>query len=75
MYGATFYIKSSDILNKLCEEDKERFNRCIFSNVRRVNNDRLEIDCLFINDQDTVSKESDYYCYKYDDEGEVRLGL
>ena len=35
MYTTSFYIEPQDILNLLCEEDKNKFNNCIFSDVQK----------------------------------------
>ncbi len=73
MYGATFYIEPKDVLNRLSEEDRVRFNQCIFSNVRKARDGGLEVDCVFFNDQDVDEKSE--YRYKYCGEGKIKLGV
>ena len=71
MYGATFYIEPRDILNKLSEEDRKRFNQCVFSDVTKARDGSLEIYCVFFNDQDVDEKSQ--YRYNYFSEGEIML--
>ena len=35
MYGLKVYITPEDIIEKFSDEDKERFNQCVFTNVAR----------------------------------------
>ena len=73
MYGATFYIKPKDVLNMLSEEDRARFNQCIFSNVRKTRDGSVEFDCVFFNDQDVDEKSE--YRYNYCSADEIKLGI
>ena len=56
MYGATFYIEPKDILNRLSEEDRTKFNQCVFTNVRLGRDGSAEMDCVFFNNQDVDEK-------------------
>ena len=56
MYGLKVYIEPKDILNKLSDEDKERFNQCVFTNVIRCMDGSVEIECVLFNDQDEDKK-------------------
>lgn len=53
MYGLSVYITPEDIIDKLSDEDKARFNRCVFTDVRREFNGNITIDCVVFNDQDS----------------------
>ena len=55
MYGVTFYIKPEDILDKLSEEDKARFNQCVFYDINKNLDGSINIDCLLFNDRDKDS--------------------
>ena len=52
MYGLQVYITPKDILNKLCDEDKERFNQCVFTDVRKESDGSITIDCIVFDDPD-----------------------
>ena len=53
MYGLRVYITPKDILDKLCDEDKERFNQCVFTDVTRERDGSITIDCVVFNDTDS----------------------
>ena len=71
MYAVKFYIEPQDVLNRLSEEDRERFNHCIFSSVDKERDGTLTITCTLFNDKD-IDQESQYR-YKYCDDGEIKL--
>ena len=52
MYGLKVYITPEDIIDKLCNEDKARFNQCIFTNVTRERDGSITIDCVVFDDPD-----------------------
>ena len=52
MYGLTVYMEPKDVLERLNEQDKERFNQCVFTDARRCRDGTLEIDCILFNDPD-----------------------
>lgn len=52
MYGLRVYITPEDIIDKLCDEDKARFNQCVFTDVIRERNGSITIDCVVFNDPD-----------------------
>ena len=52
MYGLRVCITPKDILDKLCDEDKARFNQCIFTDVRREFDGSITIDCVVFDDPD-----------------------
>lgn len=56
MHELKVYITPEDILNKLSEKDKKRFNKCVFADVEKNTFDSVEISCLLFND-DTLEKE------------------
>lgn len=52
MYGLRVYITPEDILDKLCDEDKARFNQCVFTDVTRGYDGSITIDCVVFDDPD-----------------------
>lgn len=52
MYGLQVYITPEDIIDKLCEEDKKRFNQCLFTDVTRNRDGSITIECALFNDSD-----------------------
>ena len=57
MYGLSVYITPEDIIDKLCDEDKARFNQCVFTDVRREFNGDIIIECVVFNDPDSYVRE------------------
>ena len=57
MYGLSVYITPEDIIGKLCDEDKARFNRCVFTDVRKDLNGSITIDCVVFDDPDPYVRE------------------
>jgi hypothetical protein len=53
MYGLRVYITPEDIMDKLCDEDKARFNQCVFTDVTRERDGSITIDCVVFNDSDS----------------------
>ena len=66
MYGLRIYITPKDIIDKLCAEDKARFNQCVFTDVARERDGSITIDCVLFNDSDSYLK-GDMYRQKYCD--------
>ena len=57
MYGVRVYITPEDIINKLCDEDRAKFNQCMFIDVERSFSDgSITIDCILFNDKDRYIK-------------------
>ena len=55
MYGISVYIEPKDILDKLSEEDKLRFNQCVFTDVvRDPYGGGVSLHCLLLNDEDKM---------------------
>ena len=52
MYRLSVYIMPEDIIDKLSDEDKKRFNQCVFTDVRRDRLGGITIDCVVFNDPD-----------------------
>ena len=52
MYGLKVYITPEDVMDKLCDEDKVRFNQCFFTDVTRERDGSITIDCVVFNDPD-----------------------
>jgi hypothetical protein len=53
MYGMKVYIKPQDIIDQLSDEDKQRFNQCIFTDVARDPFGEIEISCVLLKDPDS----------------------
>ena len=62
MYRMSFYIEPEDILSKLTEEGKKRFNKCVFTDVIRDPYGGITIDCLLFHSEDEIEKSG--YRYK-----------
>lgn len=52
MYGLRVNIAPEDIMDRLCDEDKTRFNQCVFTDVTRERDGSITIDCVVFNDPD-----------------------
>lgn len=52
MYGLKVYITPEDIISKLSDEEKERFNQCVFTNVEREKDGSITIECVLFDDPD-----------------------
>ena len=53
MYGLRVYITPKDIIDRLCNEDRARFNQCVFTDVTRESDGSITIDCILFNDSDS----------------------
>ena len=73
MYGVKVYIEPEDILNKLSEKDRDRFNKCVFTDVVKGMDGSVEISCLLFDDQ-TITKEETYR-YRLDGYNENKIEL
>ena len=63
MYGVSVYIEPKDVLNKLSEEDKKRFNQCVFTDVVKDSyGGGVTIHCILFNDEDEMQESG--YRYK-----------
>ena len=58
MYGGSIYVEPKDILNHLSEEDKKKFNQCVFTDVVKEKDGSVAISYVVFYD-DTV-EESEY---------------
>ena len=57
MYGVSFYIEPKDVLNKLSEEGKQQFNKCIFTDVEKdPYGDGITLHCLLFNSEDEIER-------------------
>ena len=63
MYGLKVYITPEDVIDKMCDEDKARFNQCVFTDVTRERDGSITIDCVVFNDPDPYV--SDVYRQRY----------
>lgn len=61
MHITTVYVEPKDILNKLTEESKKMFNKCVFTDCQKMKDGTVNITCLLLNDKD----ESTYSEYRY----------
>lgn len=66
MYGLRVYITPKDIIDRLCDEDKARFNQCVFTDVARERDGSITIDCVVFNDTDSYLR-GDMHRQKYPD--------
>lgn len=57
MYGLQVNVTPEDIMDKLSDEDKKRFNQCVFTDVIRERDGSITIDCVVFNDPDPYVKE------------------
>ena len=57
MYGLKVYITPEDIIEKFSDEDKERFNQCVFTNVAREADGSITIECVVFDDPDPYVRE------------------
>lgn len=51
MYMTKVYITPDYIFDKLSDKDKQRFSKCIFTDVRKDANDYIEISCMFFENE------------------------
>ena len=71
MYMVSVYIEPKDILDKLSEEDKKRFNQCVFTDiVKDPYGGGVTIDCVLFNDENKPNEEK--YRYRYSND-EIKL--
>ena len=54
MYGVKVYVEPKDILNKLNDEDKQRFNQCVFTDIHKCMDGSVEIDCILFYEDESV---------------------
>ena len=66
LYGVKVYIEPEDILNKLSKEDRNRFNRCVFTDVEKWVDGSVEISCLLFNDEGSEKTDGRYRLFKED---------
>jgi hypothetical protein len=52
MHITTVYVEPQDILNNLAEEYKDKFNKCVFTDVEKAKDGTVNITCVLFNDQD-----------------------
>lgn len=71
MYGLKVYITPEDIIDKLSDEDKERFNQCVFTDVTKGTDGSITIDCVVFDDPDPYVKEK--HRQKYFSEGSLEV--
>jgi hypothetical protein len=57
MYGLKINITPSDVMDKLSDEDKARFNQCVFTNVIRECDGSITIDCIVFDDPEPYVRE------------------
>lgn len=71
MYGLKVYITPEDIIAKLSDEDKKRFNQCIFIDIAKGNDGSITIDCVVFNDTDPYVEAK--HRQKYFEEGSLKV--
>ena len=67
MYGLSVYITPEDIIERLSDEDKKRFNQCVFTDITKGRDGGITIDCIVFDDPDSYVKER--HRQKFFDEG------
>lgn len=72
MYGLKVYITPEDIIDRLSDEDKKRFNQCVFTNVVRENDGSITIDCVVFDDPDPYVRQQ--HRQKYFGECSLEVG-
>jgi hypothetical protein len=71
MYGLRVYITPEDIIDKLSDEDKKRFNQCVFTDVTRGADGSITIDCVVFDDPDPYVRAK--HRQKYFGEGSLEI--
>ena len=71
MYGLKVYITPEDIIDRLSDEDKVKFNQCVFTDVAREADGSITIDCVVFDDQDQYVRAK--HRQKYFSEGSIRV--
>ena len=71
MYGLSVYITPEDIIDRLSEEDKKRFNQCVFTDIIRDMNGGITIDCVVFNDPDPYVRAK--HRQRYFGEGSIEI--
>lgn len=72
MYRLKVYIEPKDILDKLSEEYKQRFNQCVFTDVTRERDGSVTVDCVVFDDPDPYVKAQ--HRQRYFGEGSLEIG-
>lgn len=73
MYGLKVYITPEDVMDRLCDEDKTRFNKCFFTDVTREIDGSITIDCVLFNNPDSYLR-GDMHRQRYCD-GELSVDI
>lgn len=71
MYGLKVYITPEDIIDKLSDEDKKRFNQCVFTDIAKERDGSITIDCVVFNDSDPYVESN--HRQKYFGEGSLKV--
>lgn len=54
MYRLSVYITPDDIIDRLSDEDKKRFNQGVFTDVKKEMDGSVTIECIVFNDDNYV---------------------
>ena len=73
MHGLKVYIEPKDIIDRLSDKDKERFNQCIFTNVVRETDGSVTIDCVVFDDPDPYVKQC--HRQRYFSDGSLKIDI
>ena len=71
MYGLRVSISPEDIMDRLCDEDKAKFNQCVFTDVTRERDGTITIDCVVFNDPDPYVQKQ--HRQRYFSEGSLKV--
>lgn len=73
MYGLSVYITPEDIIDRLSDADKKRFNQCVFTGINREQDGSITIDCVVFNDLDPYVVQK--HKQKYFSEGYLKVDV
>jgi hypothetical protein len=71
VYGLKVYITPEDVIDKLSDEDKKRFNQCVFTDVIREGDGSITIKCIVFDDPDPYVREQ--HIQKYFSDGSLKI--
>ena len=71
MYGVQVYIKPQDIIDRLSDKDKKRFNQCVVTDVVKDMDGGVTIACVLFDDPDPYVRAK--HRQRYFGEGELKV--
>lgn len=61
MHITRVYVEPQDILNNLSDEFKDKFNKCVFTDVEKAMDGTVNITCVLFDDQSEDTGSTDRY--------------